>query len=399
MRKLFYFCPTFYPSPTGFGVAFTNIVKLIADANHFDKIIIITTDKTALIPEELKKICEIYYIRIRGAGKISIFPNFISYSILKFMMKDLLRYLDSKKPTSKDIFFYEEFFIAFFKFVVEKIYSNNEHYIRVHGTLPEFAKNSKKFKYAINFFKQGINNKNNKVVSTTNFYIEYFNENFFKNSYDIIQGIDYFILPNALVYDNKIINKNEKKLDDKLKLFQLGRMDEEGYFQKGFDDSIKALQYIESNNPDIAKEIIFTVIGDGTHAKIFEEKIKKIQTIEIIYMKKAQNFEVQEIIDDADIILMPSRCEGMSMFATESIYKGKAMIFTAKNGLRDYLKNNINGFSIEEYDYTEMANAIIKYFYNRNLIVEHGNNNIEFSKYITTKTKACIDVIFKGSDI
>lgn len=57
---------------------------------------------------------------------------------------------------------------------------------------------------------------------------------------------------------------------------------------------------------------------------------------------------------------MPSRCEGMSMFATEGIYKGKAIIFTAKNGLRDYLKNGINGIQIEEYDYTDMANAIIK---------------------------------------
>jgi len=391
-RKLFYFAPTFYPSPTGFGIAFTNIVKLIVEANHFDKIIIITTDKATSIPEEIKHVCELYHVKIRGAGKISSLPELFSINILKFFIKDLLKFIASKNPTAKDIFFYEEFHIAYMKFIIEKVYPNFEHLIRVHGTFPEFTKNYEGLKSRIRLFNQGTNSKNKKIVSTTNFYIEYLNEHYFNDSYDVIQDIDYFILPNVLI-DVKPINKN---LDDKLRLFQLGRMDENGYFQKGFEDSVKALQYIESIYPEMAKNIVFTVIGDGSHAQRFQEKIKKLSIVEVVYLKKAPNIEVQKIIDDSDVILMPSRCEGMSMFATEAIYKGKAIIFTAKNGLRDYLKNGVNGIQIEEYDYTDMANAIIKYFLDKNLVIEHGKNNIELSNRITMKAKACIDVIFKG---
>lgn len=392
MRKLFYFAPTFYPSPTGFGIAFTNIVKLIVEANYFDKIIIITTDKATSIPDEIKHVCELYHLNIRGVGKISMLPEIFSINILKFFMKDLLNFIASKNPTAKDIFFYEEFYIAYTKFILEKIYPSCEHLIRVHGTFPEYTKNYQGLKSGIRLFNQGTNSKNKKIVSTTNFYIEYLNKHYFDDSYDVIQDIDYFILPNVLI-DIKPV---DKKLDDKLRLFQLGRMDENGYFQKGFEDTVKALQYIESMHPEMAKKIVLTVIGDGSHAQRFQEKIDKLNIVEVVYLKKAPNIEVQKIIDNSDVILMPSRCEGMSMFATEAIYKGKAIIFTAKNGLRDYLKNGINGIQIEEYDYTDMANAIINYFINRNLVLEHGKNNIELSNYITMKTKACMDVIFKG---
>lgn len=105
-------------------------------------------------------------------------------------------------------------------------------------------------------------------------------------SYDVIQDIDYFILPNVLIDIKPVDKKVVDKVDDKLKLFQLGRMDENGYFQKGFEDSVKPLQYVESMYPEMAKKIVLTVMGDGSHAQRFQEKIDKFNIVEVVYFKK-----------------------------------------------------------------------------------------------------------------
>ena len=44
-----------------------------------------------------------------------------------------------------------------------------------------------------------------------------------------------------------------------------------------------------------------------------------------------------------------------------------------------------------------MANAILKYYSNRDMIIDHSTNNLKLAKDITIKTKACIDVLFKNN--
>jgi glycosyltransferase involved in cell wall biosynthesis len=128
---------------------------------------------------------------------------------------------------------------------------------------------------------------------------------------------------------------------------------------------------------------------------MISKELKKLKIIQYNYSKTKTNTEVLSLLETSDIILMPSRCEGMSMFAIESLYKGKPMIFTSKNGLQDYLYDNINGYNIAEYDYTELANAIIKYHNNPKKLEEHSRNNLISAKNITNKTLACLDVLFK----
>lgn len=395
-RKLFYFAPTFYPSATGFGVAFSNIIQFIVESGHFDRIIIITTDRNAKLPKSLENDCEIYTFNLRGIRSLSTLPQALSKLALKLCMKDIISSVKSKKPTSHDVFFYEEFHIAYMKFIFESIYPTSKHFIRVHGTFPEFTKHYKKLRKRMGLFKQGTNSKTKRIVTTTNFYIDYINKYYFHESFDKIQVTDYYLLPNAL--NHAFLEKRHSGTSNniKLRIFQLGRMDDRGYFQKGFEDSIKALLYIESLNSEIASQIKFTVVGDGNCSSRFKSRLTKLESIETTHLSKADNVQIQTIIEESDIILLPSRCEGMSMFATEAIYKGKALIFTANNGLRDYLKDGINGLQVQEYDYTEIADAIMKYFLNRELITLHGKNNFDLSAEITKKTRACIDVIFKN---
>lgn len=393
-RKLFYIVPQFYPNPTGFGVAFTNLVKFMAKKKYFTSIYIITTDHNAKIPEELNSICKLKIVKVGGLRYISRLPLPLAKILSIYLMQDLIKFIKNTNIEKDDVFFYEEFVMGHFKYALEKTFSNNKHIIRVHGTFPEFTAHYKNLKHRKTLFDLAVAGDRTSIATTSNFYIEYLNKYYFKESYDLIQNINYYILPNALIdiKPSAIVHKNNTRL----KLFQLGRMNKTGAFQKGFIDTIKALQYIESIYPDISKKIYFELVGDGEESKMIEKELRKLKIIQFSYSKRKTNKEVLYLLETSDIILMPSRCEGMSMFATEALYKGKPIIFTSNNGLRDYLYDNINGFSITEYDYTELANAIVKYYNQPEKLREHSENNLVSAKNITNKTLACLDVLFKG---
>lgn len=390
-RKLFYVAPQFYPNPTGFGIAFTNLIKFILEKKYFSSIIIITTEKKARLPIELQNICKLKIVNASGSRYISRLPLFGAKMLSNFLMKDLVKFIETEIK-SNDIFFYEEFVMGHFKYALEKAFKNNKHIIRVHGTFPEFTAHYKKMKHRKTLFDLSVAGSETFIATTTNFYIEYLNKYYFKESYDLIQNIHYYLLPNALI---DIVPKKRLIDSTQLKLFQLGRMDKVGVFQKGFTDTIKALQYIESIFPDVSKTISFELIGDGEDSYLIEKELEKLQITKYNYSKSKENKEILKILEETDIVLMPSRCEGMSMFATESLYKGKAIIFTSNNGLQDYLINNINGYKMQEYDYTQLANAIINYRNNPQKLDEHSKNNLLRADEITNKTLACLDVIFK----
>lgn len=391
-KKLIYVAPQFYPNPTGFGVAFTNIIKMIVEKNYFTRIIIVTTEKKAQIPDELKDVCELYIVNLNLVSLLHYMPILLAKWYSSLLLSKFLKKLDKLNINANDIFFYEEFVMGHFKYAFEKQYPNNKHIIRVHGTFPEFTSHYKKLTKRKILFRLATNSRKINIASTTNFYFNYLNKYYFNESYDVLQNVNYFILPNALLNVNAV----EKDINTKLNLFQLGRMDDVGVFQKGFLDTVKALQFIESILEQKAQDIQLYLVGDGEAAYLVENEIAKLNFIKVNYSKKKSNEEVLKILDNTDLVLMPSRCEGMSMFATEAMYKGKSIIFTNNNGLRDYLIDNINGLRIEEYDYTELARAILKYYYDKELLKIHSKNNLKCANDITNKTYASLDVLFRG---
>ena len=92
----------------------------------------------------------------------------------------------------------------------------------------------------------------------------------------------------------------------------------------------------------------------------------------IIFIK---NNKVKEIELQSDIILLPSRCEGMSMFATEAIAAGKPLIGTSGNGLEILCENGYNGYLVSEYDYIRMAEAIIRLCSSKELLLTMSDNS------------------------
>jgi colanic acid/amylovoran biosynthesis glycosyltransferase len=71
--------------------------------------------------------------------------------------------------------------------------------------------------------------------------------------------------------------------------------------------------------------------------------------------------------------------EGTPVAVMEAMAAGLPVVSTFHAGIPDVIKNNENGFLVEEGDVEEMANCIVKLYHNRNLAERFGVNN---KKYI-----------------
>jgi len=136
------------------------------------------------------------------------------------------------------------------------------------------------------------------------------------------------------------------------------------------------------------------MIGSGDDADRVDDQLAMLKLVEVIRHDSCPNETVKAYVNESDLVLMPSRCEGMSMFATEALALGKPIVFTENNGLRDYLKDGYNGLAMEEFDYTELADNIVRYVVGECDLGEHGRNAKRTANEIREKVNACLDVMF-----
>lgn len=147
-----------------------------------------------------------------------------------------------------------------------------------------------------------------------------------------------------------------------IEFFMLGRMDEEGYKQKGFDDLLRALPYV--HDAFSTKHARLTIIGNGTMYGEFKEQLKSYPYVTLYHEMK--NTQVQELLSQSDVVLLPSRYEGVSMFALEALATGNAVIYTNTGGLIDMV--NGNGILIEPNQPKQLAEAMLELLHHPNLL-------------------------------
>ncbi len=393
MRRLVYICPTFFPKPTGFAIAFTNIIKAIEKKGYFDEVHIFSTDDGLEVPDELQSICSIKKYRVRGREKVAKLPNWACKMAVPKILSGFLGDISKLSPGQNDVFMYEEFGVGFEMYLLKNSYPESKHFLRVHGTFPEFTACFSGLAHRRRYVDYALLDGETNIVSTTNFYFGYLNEYFLDRSYDKQQMVNYYLLPNLIVDEILMTDKVELS-NEKITLIQLGRMDKLGVFQKGFFDTVRALRYIESSRPELAKKLRIIMIGGGDDASRVDEQLAMLKLVEVVRHERCSNDKVKAYVNESDLVLMPSRCEGMSMFATEALSLGKPIIFTAKNGLRDYLIDGYNGLSMEEFDYSELANNIIRYVTGECNLKQHGQNAEKSAVEIKRKVEACLDVMF-----
>jgi len=143
---------------------------------------------------------------------------------------------------------------------------------------------------------------------------------------------------------------------------------------KNHEDVIKALSIVLET-----KDCLYLHLGKG-HTE--EQEINLINNIGIAqnirYLGNVEN--VRDYLIAADIFIMPSKFEGLSIASLEAMACGKPGILYDSPGLRDLIKNDDNGFLIE-HSYKKIAEKILILSESSELIRIKGYNAI---KYVNT---------------
>lgn len=120
------------------------------------------------------------------------------------------------------------------------------------------------------------------------------------------------------------------------KWVMLGRMDYEGYKQKGFDVLEQALPLVAADMA--AAGVTLHVIGEGICRPQLEKASAAYSCIQV--NSSLPHEQVTALLQTTDVVLLPSRYEGVSMFALEALAGANAVIFGNTGGLCEMVDGN-----------------------------------------------------------
>jgi len=178
------------------------------------------------------------------------------------------------------------------------------------------------------------------------------------------------VIPNA----NSFESSEHANLDSKVAI-AVGRYE----YQKGYDDLIKVWAIVNKKHPDWK----LNIFGQGHLKDSLQNLISDLGLSGIVNLCSV----VENIKDEylrSSMLLMTSKFEGLPMVLLEAQVCGLPLIsYAYKCGPRDIIKNNENGFIIDEGDREGMANKIIELIKNEDLRKNIGKKSAEFSKNFT----------------
>ncbi|MEP2670032.1 MAG: glycosyltransferase family 4 protein [Cyclobacteriaceae bacterium] len=345
MIKVLYFCSTFYPENSGYSNAFQNFLRAISSTGEFD--IQILTSKQLENNEELviprssiKRLKPLFHKSKIGAWLNKFYfaiqlnqylnSNYFNVILFETIEEGVILSLLRRKYLNKILFrihatFETEYTIFFPKF----IFKLNK-YLLKHFVVPHVRYISATNSYHNNFYKK-----------------YFLNDNLFS-----IVNRNFFVLPNTILVPRIDLNKTENEFRS---IFILGRMNEEGFLQKGFEDFINAC--ILLGDEYLEKKVRITIVGQGVNSSKIRKKIEENNLSKIVKQIPTLSHEmVQSTLRETDIVVLPSRFEGMSMFGLEAIANGAFVIFSNTGGLIELVDKN--GLLFEPQNVEDLANKI-----------------------------------------
>ena len=207
----------------------------------------------------------------------------------------------------------------------------------------------------------------------------YFVSNFIKNQF--LQGINkefknLFVLPNGI--QRRLKNQPEKKKE----VLFIGRL----VYEKGSHLFVEAINDIVKKNPEWNFKIIGTArAGQSALITDYEKKvIKDFKSLgkNTTYLGFISNFEVQDILKTASILVIPSLWDDpFPLTAIEGLSTGTAIIASNRGGLTEMLIGR--GILINDINKENLENSITNFILNKDLLNEYQNkswNNYIFNQ-------------------
>ena len=138
---------------------------------------------------------------------------------------------------------------------------------------------------------------------------------------------------------------------------------------KRVTDTIKILEIV---NKEIPTKLI--LVGDGPDRYECERLTRQLNLMDNVKFLGKQEGLV-EILNSADIFLIPSQSESFGLAALEAMSCGKPVVSSSVGGLPELIKHNETGFIAEIGDVERMAKYIIDLLTNEKKYEAFANNS------------------------
>lgn len=160
---------------------------------------------------------------------------------------------------------------------------------------------------------------------------------------------------------------------DSLTFFMLSRV---MYF-KGVREYLDACAKVKATHPKVR----FMLLGacEGIHDSLSEDEIKPyIEKGIIEYFGETDN--VTDFYKMCSVFVLPSYGEGVPRTVLEAMSMGRAIITTDAPGCRETVLDGVNGFIVPIKDSETLANRMMEFVNNPDLVITMGRHSYEYCK-------------------
>lgn len=138
---------------------------------------------------------------------------------------------------------------------------------------------------------------------------------------------------------------------------------------KGIFDLLKVI----ANNKDVLSNKLRLVIGGNGQVNLLNETIATDQLEELVeYRGWVSGAEKHELLQNADVFVLPSYYEGVPVAILEAMSYGKPVISTTVGGIPELVQSSLNGWLVKPGDHMALLNAILFYVNEHENISKHG---------------------------
>lgn len=308
------------------------VINIVSNLNSEDYKFVLITNQETQFSAVFKEYGEVYYIDSENIWKAS-------KQVKKIVEKESINIIQSHMLK-------EHYIGCLTKFRTKNLY----HIFRVHTYINcSFISNLKKKLYHLLSFLLSskvdlylpINEKNKEELSK----YSKINEKKIKVVHNGVKEL-------KITEENNEFNKTDMAMIANLN------------YGKGHDIAIRALQLLVKEDKNYHMYFIGYEKTKSPDGNSITEKVKELSkelqvNSNISFVGYIERDNIGEIINDIDIIILPSYSEGTPNCLLEAMSVKKIVVASAVGGIPEFIKDGKNGFLHENKNYEELAEKII----------------------------------------
>ncbi len=139
---------------------------------------------------------------------------------------------------------------------------------------------------------------------------------------------------------------------------------------KSYDELIDVVEMVHSKNSNVK----LYIVGDGEERERLQELVSlKKMTKVIIFKGFLSKDEINKLMEKSSLFVSCAKKESFGVSIIEAMSYGIPCVSFEHTSLKDFMKNEINGYLISNRDKRKMADAILEIMNNKKMRENMGN--------------------------